>query len=53
VGKSADEVADLMGISIRTVYNQSQDATKSLRKQLTPHWPELAFLALLSFLSPL
>lgn len=50
VGKSADEVANLMGISIKAVYNQSQDATKSLRRQLTPHLPELAFLVLLGLL---
>jgi RNA polymerase sigma-70 factor (ECF subfamily) len=51
MGKSADEVADMMGVSIRTVYNQSQDAAKSLRKHLTPHWPEVSFLFISVLLS--
>lgn len=48
-GKSADEVAQHLGISIATVYNHSQAALEKLRNKFFNDWPEV--LTLLLFLS--
>ena len=50
-GKSADEVAQHLEISIATVYNHSQAALEKLRNKFFGNWPEVLMLLLFISLS--
>jgi RNA polymerase sigma factor (sigma-70 family) len=46
-GRSADEVAQLLGISVATVYNHCQAALRKLRSKFSDNWADVLILLLL------